>query len=157
MEPVTEAELIRAFCEEAEHVVLPDLNGLPWPEMDYLGWVHPSGRLGYLALVSPETGALTGSVLTRSGMRSTRPRLEMCSWCRHVHNRNGTAMFSVSVKGTRGRHRLGQVLCKDLDCSLRLRNLIEPRSYMGETLYLEARVWRMQMSIHRWLRKANRL
>ncbi len=157
MEPVIQAELIQAFGDEVEHIVLPNLEEVQWEAMDYLGWVHPAGRLGYVALVSPQTGVLTGSVLQRSRIRSSKPRFEMCSWCRHVHNRNGTAMFSISVKGTGERHRLGQVLCKDLDCSLRLRNLVEPASYMSETLYLEARIWRMQMSMHRWLRKANRL
>ena len=51
----------------------------------------------------------------------------------------GSAMFTVAIKGTQGKHRMGKVACKGLDCSLRLRNLVEPDTFMSETLYLEAR------------------
>ena len=66
-------------------------------------------------------------------------------------------MFIVPVRGSEGRHALGNVLCKDLDCSLRIRNLVEPASAMRESLYEPARVWRMQQTMHRWLGKANQI
>ena len=155
MDPISQNEISHAFDED--QVILPDVSAVEWDNLDYLGWVHPSGHLAYLVLVSHESGKLTGSVLQRSQRISKRPSYEMCSWCHHVHRNNGTAMFTLSVKGTEGRYLIGKVLCKDLDCSLRIRNLIEPPSYMAETLYVEARVWRMQKSMHRWLKKANRL
>ena len=66
-------------------------------------------------------------------------------------------MFTVSVKGSEGRHTLGNVVCKDLDCSLRVRNLTSPESLMRETLYEPARIWRMQQTMHRWLTRAGQL
>ncbi|HAK53419.1 MAG TPA: hypothetical protein DCM54_16190 [Gammaproteobacteria bacterium] len=155
MDPISQDEISHVFDED--QVVLPDLSTVAWDHLDYLGWVHPSGHLAYLVLVSPESGKLTGSVLRRRPRISKRPRYEMCSWCHHVHRNNRTAMFTLSVKGTEGRHLIGKVLCKDLDCSLRIRNLVEPASYMDETLYVQARIWRMQKSMHRWLKRANRL
>ncbi len=155
MEPISQEEISNVFG--VAQIYLPDLVGINWDNLDYLGWLHPSGLKAYFVLVSPETGRLTGSILRRELRIAARPRFEMCSFCHHVHRYNGTAMFTLSIKGTYGRHLIGKILCEDLNCSLRIRNLIEPSSYMAETLYTEARVWRMQKSMHRWLKKANRL
>lgn len=81
----------------------------------------------------------------------------MCSWCHYVHGNEGTALFTVDVKVSGGRHLIGKVLCKNLDCSFRIRNLVEPPSYLVETLYPNVKIWRMRKSTHRWLKKANRL
>ncbi len=156
MEPVNREQLVAAY--EGDHELwIPDLSDVRWSDLDYLGWVHPSGHLGYVALISPTSGDLRLISLSRSRNRSSKPRYEMCSWCHHVHRTNGTAMFSLSVKGSNGRHTLGNVVCRDLDCSLRIRNLAEPGTFMKETLYLEAKIWRMQMSMHKWLGRANQL
>lgn len=155
MEPINQDEISHVFG--VSQVYLPDLVGVDWDNLDFLGWVHPSGSQAYFVLVSPETGRLTGAILSRKPRISYRPRFEMCSLCHHVHRHNGTAMFTLPKKGTSGRHLIGKILCKDLDCSLRIRNLIEPSSYMVETLYAQARVWRMQKSIHQWLKKTKRL
>ena len=66
-------------------------------------------------------------------------------------------MFTVSVRGSRGRHSLGNVVCKDLGCSLRIRNLVQPESPMRETLYQPAKVWRMKAKMHKWLGLADQL
>ena len=149
-------DILEAFQDE-EDLCLPDLEEVPWEDLDYLGWVHPSGHLGYVVLQSPNDGEIKGIRLSRSQRPAGRPRLEMCSWCHHVHKAGGTAMFTVSVRGSEGRHTLGNKVCKDLDCSLRVRNLIEPGSFMRETLYEPAKIWRMQQTMHRWLGKANRI
>ena len=51
----------------------------------------------------------------------------------------------------------GNVVCADLACSLRIRNLIGAPPWASETMYLPARIWRMQRKMHKWLRKADRL
>ena len=117
-------------------------------------WVRKRRQQGTGCLPETPHALLTHTIAVRG---AARPRFEMCSFCHHVHRYNGTAMFTLSIKGTYGRHLIGKILCEDLNCSLRIRNLIEPSSYMAETLYTEARVWRMQKSMHRWLKKANRL
>ena len=157
MDPVSEDELISSFGDPEGDVWVPSLGDVDFESLDYLGWVHPSGHLGYMALVSPNSGALQGVVLKRQLRKAQGVRLEMCSFCNHVHRMDGTAMFTVSVKGSGGRHRIGRVGCANLDCSLRIRNLVEPDSLMRESLYVEARVWRMQLAVHRWLDKAQRL
>ena len=156
MEPLKREEILASF-EEQEDLFVPDLAAVPWDVLDYYGWVHPAGHLGFLVLQSPNDGSIRGVRLRRSQRQSRKPRMEMCSWCHHVHRTNGTAMFTVSVRGSDGRHTLGNVVCKDLDCSLRIRNLVEPDSFMKESLYQPAKIWRMQQTMHRWLARANQI
>ena len=66
-------------------------------------------------------------------------------------------MFTITKKNADRHHTIGNVVCKDLDCSLQIRNLKEPQSVVKETLYLEAKIWRMQLALHKWLKSAERL
>lgn len=157
MEPLTETDILEAFEGASEEIVLPNLNEVAWDNLDYLGWIHPSGHLGYMVVISPDDGIVKGAVLRRSRFNGNRPAYEMCSLCHHVHQPNGTAMFTITNRENEKRHSLGNVICKDLDCSLRVRNLLTPSSYLNETLYTEAKIWRMQLALHKWLRTANRL
>lgn len=157
MEPLTKDEILAAFDGQTTDVVLPDLNQITWEVLDYFGWIHPGGHLGYMVLVSPVDGSLKGTMLQRARFSARKPGFEMCSLCHHVHGPNGTAMFTISRKDSERRHSIGNIVCKDLDCSLRIRNIAEPASYLKETLYVEAKVWRMQLALHKWLKTAHRL
>lgn len=158
MQPLSAAEVLDAFrAEETQDIPLPDLDHVQWDVLDYLGWVHPSGHLGYVVVISPEDGRVKGTVLKRGRFSARKPGFEMCSLCHHVHQTDGTAMFTMARREADRRHYIGNVVCKDLDCSLRLRNLVEPSSHLGETLYPQAKIWRMQMALHKWLKHANRL
>ena len=157
MEPVSESEIRAAFDGQINEVFVPDLETVSWDLLDYLGWVHPNGRIGYIVLVSPLDGSLKGTRLQRSTFSSGQSGFEMCSLCHHLHRPNGTAMFTVKCNDSHRHRSIGNVVCKELDCSLRIRNKIEPASCLNETLYLEAKVWRMQLALHRWLKSANRL
>ena len=156
MQTLKREEVIAAF-DNRKDLVIPDLGEIEWQTLDYLGWIHPSGHEGYVVLQSPNTGAVCGIRMNRSQRGAKKRRMEMCSWCHHVHKANGTAMFSVTVKGSDGRHILGNVICKNLDCSLRVRNLVEPVSIMRESLYEPARIWRMQQQMHKWLERAKQI
>jgi hypothetical protein len=156
MRALNRQEVVDAF-DDVDDLTLPVLSEINWVELDYLGWIHPAGHLGFVVLESPNDGRLRGIRLHRSRRNARKPRLEMCSWCHHVHKTNGTAMFTVSVRGSEGRHTLGNAVCKNLDCSLRIRNLVSPDTHMKETLYEPAKIWRMQQSMHRWLGRANQL
>ena len=156
MHALTRGEIVSAF-DGREDLHVPTVSNIEWEQLDYFGWVHPSGHLGYVVLQSPISGELRGIRLNRSQRGSKKPRMEMCSWCHHVHKTNGTAMFTDSVRGSAGRHTLGNVICKNLDCSLRIRNMVEPDSYMRETLYQPAKIWRMQQQMHKWLGRANQI
>ncbi|MCB1693832.1 MAG: FBP domain-containing protein, partial [Pseudomonadales bacterium] len=140
-----------------EDMPLPDLGTIDWDVLDYLGWIHPDGHIGYLVVISPTDGSVKGVSMRRSRFTSGKRGFEMCSLCHHVHSANGTAMFTIAARKNGHRHYIGNVVCKDLDCSLRLRNLVNPPSYLNETLYPEAKIWRMQLALHKWLRSADRL
>ena len=150
-------EQIAAAFDEDEVLNVPDLGNVQWLFLDYFGWVHSSGHLGFIALQSPSDGQNRGIRMRREKRSPKKPRMDMCSWCHPVHRKRGTAMFTVSVRGSGGRHSLGNVVCKDLDCSLRVRSLVQPESLMRETLYQPAKVWRMKTTMHKWLRRANQL
>ena len=156
MQPLNREEIIAAF-DDKDDLLVPALAAIDWQILDYLGWIHPSGQEGYVVLQSPNTGTVCGIRMNRSQRGSIKLRMEMCSWCHHVHKTNGTAMFTLTVKGSDGRHILGNVICKNLDCSLRVRDLIEPGSFMRESLYEPARIWRMQQQMHKWLGRANQI
>jgi hypothetical protein len=155
MDPVSNKELISAFNGDLEHDSIPDLDKVNWAALDYLGWIHPAGHTGYITLVSPNDGCLKGATMRRYPFSNRRQGVVMCSMCHHMHQSNGTAMFSLTRKGSDGRHTLGNVVCKDLDCSLRVRDLISPATYYQEKMYVEAKIWRMQQRVHKWLRRAD--
>ena len=108
-------EIIVAFDDSVD-MIIPDLKVIDWQSIDYLGWIHPTGHEGYVVLQSPNTGVIRGIRMSRSQRETRKLRMEMCSWCHHVHKTNGTAMFTVTVKGSDGRHILGNVICRNLDC-----------------------------------------
>ncbi|MFT7091752.1 MAG: hypothetical protein ACJAYE_000652 [Candidatus Azotimanducaceae bacterium] len=158
MNPLTESHIKEIFADEKESPFVPRLDHVDWAVLDYFGWIHPGGHSGYVVAPLANDDDLRGMLLRRAVTTATRPRMEMCSWCNHVHKRNGTAMFSVVVKGTDERRTIGNRMCRNLDCSLRIRNLCsDPPSYMMETLDLQNKVMRLQNSIYRFLYRANAL
>ncbi|MFT7243846.1 MAG: hypothetical protein ACI82A_001194 [Candidatus Azotimanducaceae bacterium] len=158
MKLINESHIKEIFADERVTLHIPRLDHVDWAVLDYFGWIHPGGQLGYVVAPLANDDDLRGMVLRRVVTNATRPRMEMCSWCNHVHKRNGTAMFSVVVKGTDERRTIGNRMCRNLDCSLRIRNLSsDPPSYMMETLNLQNKVMRLQNSIYRFLYRANAL
>jgi hypothetical protein len=158
MRPITDTQISDLFAEEREALYIPRLDHVDWAVLDYFGWIHPSGHLGYVIAPLASDEDLRVMVLRRAIAPTTKPRMEMCGWCNHVHKRNGTALFSVVVKGTDERRTIGNRMCRNLDCSLRIRNLSsDPPSYMMETIHLENKVQRLQNSIYRFLYRANAL
>ena len=135
-------------------LALPDLAPIDWGVLDYLGWVHPSGAIAYV--VMPVAEQLRGLRLRRALNASAKPRTRMCSWCHHVYRSRGTALFSVYVEGSDGRRSIGNQVCRNLDCSLRIRNLVsDPPTYLPETLHIESKVSRLESSVLSLMSKAN--
>jgi len=124
--------------------------------LDYFGWIHPNGQIGYMAM--PVQGQLRGLKLRRMVNHAARPRTHMCSWCHHVYRSHGTAMFSTGVTGSQGRRRIGNYICRNLDCSLRIRNLAsDPPTYLPETIELKYKIWRLESAVTAFMSRANRL
>ncbi len=156
MKSLTKAQIKSLFASENHKPIIPNLEPVDWAVLDYFGWIHPSGHLGYIVTPLGDEDDLRGVQLRRSTTTSRKPRFEMCSWCNHVHHTNGTAMFSVVVKGTDERRTIGNLVCRNLDCSLRIRNLAsDPPSFMNETIHLPGKIHRLQNAIYRMLYRAN--
>lgn len=155
MEPLSEKTLRKAFAHAPQReFLLPDLAHVDWGVLDYIGWIHPIGHVGYVAM--PVGGTVRGLRLRRLTNHGTRPRTHMCSWCHHVYRSRGTAMFSCTVAGSEGRRSIGNYMCRDLDCSLRIRNLTsDPPTYLPETIDLHRKVMRLQGAVARFMARAN--
>ena len=157
MEVLDHEQIKQAFEHEKRPPVVPNLANVDWGVLDYFGWIHPAGHQGYV-VVPLANDEIRGLVLRRSIASVRKPRFEMCSWCNHVHQSSGTAMFSALVRGSDERKTVGNLMCRNLDCSLRIRNLCsDPPSYMGETIDLGDKVSRLQNSLYRFLHRSNAL
>ncbi len=153
MQALTESDIVSLFPRQPRRdLAVPDLTPVDWGVMDYFGWIHPSGHLGfvvYAGLAEP-----VGLKLGRIAPPATRRRGRMCSWCHHMHHSNGTAMYSATVAGSDGRRIVGNVMCRQLDCSLRIRNLCsDPPSTMPETIDVQAKVARLEYSLQRFVQR----
>ena len=134
----------------------PDLDRVDWGVLDYFGWIHPAGHAGYV--VMPVQTQLRGLELRRLLNQGARPRTHMCSWCHHVYRSRGTAMFSTGVEGSDGRRTIGNYICRNLDCSLRIRNLAsDPPTYMPETIHVQQKIVRLKISVSAFMARANLL
>jgi len=151
-------ELIKqVFEHEKRPPTIPNLARVDWDVLDYFGWIHPAGHLGYV-VIPLANEEIRGLVLRRSMASVRKPRFEMCSWCNHVHRSSGTAMFSVVVRGSDDRKTIGNQMCRNLDCSLRIRNMSsDPPSYMNETIDFGGKVTRLQNSLYRFLHRSKSL
>lgn len=65
-------------------------------------------------------------------------------------------MFSIEVEGSEGRRSIGNYICRNLDCSVRIRNLTsDPPTYMPETIELNRKIARLEQSILSFMGRAN--
>ena len=154
MQSLTQSDLADIFSSKMAEIGRPELDHVDWGVLDYFGWVHPAGHSGYV--VMDVQGELRGMTLRRMLNHGTKPRTHMCSWCHHVYRGHGTAMFTAKVEGSEGRRSIGNYICKNLDCSLRIRNLAsDPPTYLPETLDLDQKVVRLQIAILSFMTRAN--
>lgn len=106
-------------------------------------------------MVMPVQGHLRGLKLRRMLNSGGKPRTHMCSWCHHVYRGRGTAMFSTDVEGSDGRRTIGNYICRNLDCSVRLRNLTsDPPTYLPETIQLQRKIARLQGAVTAFMARA---
>ncbi len=149
MEPIERSHIASLFGA-ADHAAIPDLDRVDWGVLDYLGWVHPSGHLGYV--VAPVEDGLYGMKLKRMVNHGAKPRTHMCSWCHHVYRSRGTAMFTAVIEGSDGRRSIGNYVCRNLDCSLRIRNLAsDPPTYLPETIDLDRKIFRLETALRSFM------
>ena len=155
MESVSRTELIHLFPDETpRELSIPKLDHVDWAVLDYFGWINSAGNLGFV--VMPYESRYHTLRMTRSLSSSRKPKTHMCSWCHHVYRGYGTALFSCDVVGSDCRRIIGHHLCKQLDCSLRIRNLAsDPPSFMPETIALSDKIGRLENSVFAFMQRTN--
>jgi treble-clef zinc-finger protein len=128
----------------------PDLEELPWADLDLLGWVDARSPLsGYLVVPTPTYGVVGMALRRATGGGSRRTR--MCSLCATTHSGQGVSLMVAARAGRAGRdgNSVGGEMCTSLACSGYARGLLAPPSLSAvhETLSVEGRVARLQRNV----------
>jgi hypothetical protein len=156
MNPLT-ADTIRgsfANCSqgEAKRAPIPDLDSTPWSDLDFLGWVDPSGAPRAYLVVERDLAPL-GLVL-RQGSRVGATRKTMCQVCITSHPGSGVTLSVARKAGPAGKKgdSTGLYLCRDLACSLYVRGKKQTGTVrLPETLGVEASVARLRRNLDQFV------
>lgn len=111
----------------------PGLAGLPWGDLDFLGWRDP-GAPDRSYLVAPRGDGLVGVTLrVPQGVRRSFTKTTVCSVCVTGHPGSGVSLLAARRAGVLGRqgNTVGTYLCADLACSLYVRGASGPSSPAG--------------------------
>lgn len=133
MQSITEtairASFVNASKSELKDMTLPELDGLDWEKLDFLGWRDRRiARRAYI--VVPVDDGLVGVIL-KQAEASPRSRAQ-CSWCQDVHLPNDVVLYSARRSGSGGRNgnTVGTLVCANFECSANVRKL-PPMAYIG--------------------------
>ena len=124
------ASFLNASLRERKAVVLPpDLDTMPWNDLDYLGWRDP--KLPGVGYVVAELESGPAGLLLRQSAGKTQSRPQ-CSWCEDVHLPNDVVYFTAKRIGDAGRagNTVATLLCANFECSANVRKL-PPVAYIG--------------------------
>ena len=162
MEPLGEKDIRACFVNcskgEAKRISLPrPLSGLPWADLDFLGWRDPGAPdRGYL--VAGHEGRLTGVALrTPQGVHRSFTKTTVCTLCNTAHPGTGVCLLTAPRAGAAGRraNTVGTYMCADLACSLYLRGKKTTGLETGhaETLPLQEKIDRTMLNLASFLSK----
>ncbi|GGZ65922.1 FBP domain-containing protein [Streptomyces subrutilus] len=153
MEPLSEKQIRSSFVNctkgEAARLRLPlDFAELPWPELDFLGWVDPGAPLRAHLVLPREQGPVGISLRVPSVGRTSAVKSSLCQICLTGHASSGVTLFAAPLAGARGRegNTVGTYICADLACPLYVRGRRQPKlrtARYEESLTLEERLERM--------------
>jgi hypothetical protein len=143
MRALSSDEILGAFApHDRKNVMQPAEPS--WDELDFLGWTHRSGHLGYL--LWHDIGGPSALILERSVIRTSGARLFMCDLCCTLHEQGGIASFTRRHRGRSRSH----MLCADLQCSLYVRGRRHTDCMqMPETLGVPEKVGRLRAKLDR--------
>ncbi|MCZ2829355.1 FBP domain-containing protein [Modestobacter sp. VKM Ac-2986] len=116
------ASFLNASRREASQAVLPDLDAVPWEQLEHLGWRDRRAPLSAYVVLELD-GEPTGVLLRASpAPASGRRRSAMCSWCRDLSSVSAT-LYVARRAGSAGRdgNTLGTLICEDFSCSRNVR------------------------------------
>ncbi|RZD77358.1 hypothetical protein C0Q60_17500 [Streptomyces albidoflavus] len=154
VDPLTEKQIRTSFVNstkgEATRLRLPlDFAELPWPDLDFLGWVDPGAPLrAHLVVPRADDTPLGISLRVPAVGRTSAMKSSLCQICLTGHASSGVTLFTAPLAGPRGRqgNTVGIYLCADLACPLYVRGKRQPLLRSGrqeESLTVEERVERM--------------
>ena len=123
------ASFVNASLRERKALVLPELDGVAWDSLDYLGWRDPKQPLAGYLVVSVDDAPV--GILLRQTEQRVRTRAQ-CSWCEDVTLPNEVVFFSAKRGGQAGRNgdTIGTLLCEGFECSVNVRRPVPP-AYLG--------------------------
>jgi hypothetical protein len=162
MEPLEEKDIRACFVNcsksEATRINLPrPLSGLPWADLDFLGWRDP-GALDRGYIVADHNGRLTGVTLRApQGIHRSFTKTNVCTLCITAHPGTGVRLLTAPRAGAAGRqaNTVGTYMCSDLACSLYVRGQkttgLETR--YDESLPLQAKIDRTLLNLASFLNK----
>lgn len=123
-----------------------------WDDLDFLGWIHRSGHLGFIVFRAPDE--TVGVALERTIIRTEGARSFMCDLCCTLHQQGGVARFARWNRArTQSR---SQILCADLKCSLYVRGQFNAQCIqMAETVGQTEKIERVRTNLSRLVRNLN--
>ncbi|QIK66853.1 FBP domain-containing protein [Nocardioides sp. HDW12B] len=156
MTPLTAAEIRASFVNcsrgEAKRAALPDIAAVPWTDLDFLGWVDPSGSSRAYLVVERDGAPLGIQLRQTAGVGAARKT--MCHVCITAHSGNGVALSVAQKTGAAGRKgdSTGLYLCRDLACSLYVRGKKRTGTVrLPETLSVEAAIERLRRNLDQFV------
>ncbi len=163
VEPLSENQIRSSFVNctkgEASRLRLPlDFGELPWPDLDFLGWVDPGAPLRAHVVVPRESGPIGVTFRVPGAKSASAVKSSICQVCLTSHASSGVNLLVAPLAGKRGRegNSVGIYLCEDLACSLYIRGKRQPKLRAGryeETLTLEERVTRTMDNLNGFVAK----
>jgi hypothetical protein len=153
VEPLSEKQIRSSFVNctkgEALRLKLPaDFAGLPWEDLDFLGWVDPGAPLRAHLVVPRADGPLGITLRVPAVGRTSAVKSSLCQICLTGHAASGVTLLAAPLAGARGREgdTVGIYVCSDLACPLYVRGKRQPKLRSGryeESLTVDERVARM--------------
>jgi hypothetical protein len=143
--PLTIPDIIPAFPKKAQRfITMPKLEAIDWRVLDYYGWCHSSGHLGYV--IFNDKSGIRGIVLEKTKMTGAqKPR--MCSWCLTVHRGCGVNLFTSATAYDKNKI-IGEYVCSNLNCSLYISGLLVPDAcQMRENIGMDAKKERLRANV----------
>lgn len=157
VEPLSEKQIRSSFvnCTKGEAARLrlpPDFAGLPWEDLDFLGWVDPGAPLRAHLVLPRAEGSLGITLRVPAAGRTSAVKSSLCQICLTGHASSGVTLLAAPLAGVRGRegNTVGIYVCSDLACPLYVRGKRQPKLRSGryeESLSLEERVARMEANL----------
>lgn len=113
--------LVNVTVRERKQLTLPELDGVRWDDLEYLGWRDPKRELE-AAVVTEVDGEVVGIVL-RTQPPSPHRRRMMCAWCQDVTITDPAVLYVARRAGASGRKgdTIGTAVCAGFRCSANVR------------------------------------